>query len=253
MTAARAGGRLSGLGEQAGLLLRRGIYEAKTIVARYPALAIPIARRRHGVPVGDDTRIVIEGFPRTGTSFAVAAFDIAQGRSVRVACHVHAPAQVLEGVRRGLPTLVIVREPEDTVLSFVIRNPHIGLRQALRGYLRFYEPLLPVRDRVVVGRFADVTTDFGGVIRRVNERFGTSFVEFEHTQESARRVFEEIEGDYRGRLPEGEALERQVARPSEWRRRVKAELASAYRAPATRDLRARAERAFGALVDDTGA
>ncbi len=218
-------------------------------MARYPALAIPIARRRHGIPVGDDTQIVIEGFPRTGTSFAVTAFDIAQERSVRIACHVHAPAQVLEGVRRGLPALVIAREPEDTVLSFVIRNPHLGLRQALRGYLRFYEPLLPVRDRVVVGRFDEVTTDFGAVIRRVNERFATSFREFEHTEESARRVFEEIEGDYRGRLPEGEALERQVARPSEWRRRLKADLASAYRAPATRDLRSRAERAFGALVD----
>jgi len=238
-----------GLGERARVLVRRGVYEAKTVVARYPALAIPIARRRHGIPVGDDTQIVIEGFPRTGTSFAVTAFDIAQERSVRIACHVHAPAQVLEGVRRGLPALVIAREPEDTVLSFVIRNPHLGLRQALRGYLRFYEPLLPVRDRVVVGRFDEVTTDFGAVIRRVNERFATSFREFEHTEESARRVFEEIEGDYRGRLPEGEALERQVARPSEWRRRLKADLASAYRAPANRDLRSRAERAFGALVD----
>ncbi|HZP90909.1 MAG TPA: hypothetical protein VFC04_07940 [Actinomycetota bacterium] len=249
MSAPRASGRSAGLGGRAGILLRRGVYEVKTVVARYPALAIAIARRRHGIPVGDDTQIVIEGFPRTGTSFAVAAFDIAQDRSVRIACHVHAPAQVLEGVRRGLPALVIAREPEDTVLSFVIRNPHLGLRQALRGYLRFYEPLLPVRDRVVVGRFDEVTTDFGAVIRRVNERFGTDFREFEHTQESARRVFEEIEGDYRARLPEGEALERQVARPSEWRRRLKAELASSYRAPATRDLRARAERAFGALVD----
>jgi len=42
-------------------LIRRGVFEAKTIIARYPAIALPIARRRHGEPVGPDTDLVIEG------------------------------------------------------------------------------------------------------------------------------------------------------------------------------------------------
>lgn len=229
--------------------VRRGLFEAKTVVARYPSLVIPIARRRHGIPVGDDTKIVIEGFPRTGTSFAVAAFDLANEGRVAMACHVHAPAQVIEGARRGLPNLVVVREPEGTVLSFVIRNPHISIRQALRGYLRFYEPLLRYRGRFVVGTFDQVTNDFGGVTRRANERFGTSFALFEHTEDNVTRCFRAIDEDYRKRLPEGEALERQVARPSEWRNRMKEEVRASYVAADAAALRKRAERAFRAFAD----
>ena len=80
----------------------------------------------------------------------MAAFNRAQARPLDVACHVHAPAQVIAAVRRRLPAVVVVREPEDTVLSFVIRHSHIGVRQALRGYVRFYEPLLPHRGDLVI-------------------------------------------------------------------------------------------------------
>lgn len=243
-------GRLAAEGKRAA---RRGLYEAKSVIAKYPALALPVARRRHGVPVDDRTGIVIEGFPRTGTSFAVAAFDLAQGGSVRIACHVHAPAQIIEGVRRRLPAVAVAREPEDTVLSFMIRNPDLGPATALRGYLRFYEPLLPHRAGFVVGTFEQVTEDLGSVIDRVNERFGTSFARFEHTEESVRRVFEAIEADYRKRLPEGEALEREVARPSAWRRERKEALRAAYRSPATARLRARARRVHEAFADAAGA
>ena len=227
---------------------RRAWYEVKTLVAPYPALAIPIARRRHGVPLAADTEIVIEGFPRTGTTFAEKAFAMAQGRPVRVACHVHAPAQLIGAARRGIPAIAIVRAPEETVLSFVIRHTHIPIRQALRGYIRFHEPLVRYRDRLVVAPFDEVTSDFGLVIRRVNERFGTSFLGFEPTDANARRVFQEIDRAYGGREERGDALERIVARPSETRREIKKGLQTEYRAPGLARLRARAERAFEALA-----
>ena len=227
---------------------RRAWYEVKTLVAPYPALAIPIARRRHGVTLAADTEIVIEGFPRTGTTFAEKAFAMAQGRPVRVACHVHAPAQLIGAARRGIPAIAIVRAPEETVLSFVIRHTHIPIRQALRGYIRFHEPLVPYRDRLVVAPFDEVTSDFGLAIRRVNERFGTSFLVFEHTDANAQRVFQEIDRAYGGREERGDALERIVARPSETRREIKKGLQTEYRAPGLARLRARAERAFEALA-----
>lgn len=231
---------------------RRALFEVKTVVARYPALAIPIARRRHGVPFGPETEIVIEGFPRTGTSFAVAAFNMAQATRVEVACHVHAPAQVVAAARRRVPALVIAREPEDTVLSFVIRNPAVSVPQALRGYLRFYAPLVPYRGRVVVGSFSEVTADFGEVTRRVNERFGTDFVEFEHTDENVRACFAEIDSDYEARLERGPQLERAVARPSEFRAGLKDSLRERYRAPSTASLRHRAERLFRLITGTPG-
>lgn len=227
--------------------VRRALYEAKTIVAQHPGLAMPIARRRHGEPVRADTELVIEGFPRTGTSFAVAAFHMAQRRAVSVACHVHAPAQVIKAVRSGIPALVVVREPEETVLSFLIRNPHIGLSQALRGYLRFYGPLVRYREGFVGADFRDVTADFGAVTRKLNERFGTAFGEFEHTEENVKACFAEIDGDYRQRVA-GAAFEQSVARPSKVRDEMKDALRGRYREGAPPELRGRAERVYAALL-----
>src|SRR5437773_3659904 len=98
----------------------RMLYEAKTIVAAHRLFALPLARARgRNHPIGPDTEIVIEGFPRSATSFAVAAFRLAQDREVVVGHHVHSPAQVIEAVRRGVPAIVLVREPEEAALSFL--------------------------------------------------------------------------------------------------------------------------------------
>lgn len=230
---------------------RRGAFEAKTVIARYPALALPIARRRHGEPVDDRTEIVIEGFPRSGTSFAVAAFRRGQGRDVRIACHVHAPAQILEGARRAIPTVLIVREPEATCVSFAIRNPHLSMKQSIRGYLRFHEPLASVRRRIVVATFDEVTKDLGSVIERVNARYGTSYARYEHGETEDAAVFDEIDQDYKKRLS-GESFDRAVARPSEARDAMKPKVAAAYRAGDVTALRQRAERIYARLTDARG-
>ncbi|HEV8572096.1 MAG TPA: hypothetical protein VGR49_03460 [Actinomycetota bacterium] len=226
------------------------LYHLKTLVARYPPLALPVARLRrgHGEVVSRDTEIVIEGFPRTGSSFAVAAFRRAQGRPVKVAHHVHAPAQVMVAVRWEIPALLLIRRPEDSVLSLVIRNPEIPISQALTGFDRFYRPLLPARDRFVTATFDEAIEDFGKVIDRINQRYSTSFVRFEHTEENAARVMAEIEEDYLTRDPPGERFERIVPRPSERRLRLKDELRERYRHPALSGARARAESLYARFV-----
>src|SRR5918999_5771267 len=100
----------------------KALYEAQTIVAQQPLLALPLARLRgHGVPFERDTEIVIEGFPRSANSFAVAAFARAQGRKPKIAHHVHAPAQVIAAARAGIPAIVLIRNPEEAVLEYVIK------------------------------------------------------------------------------------------------------------------------------------
>jgi hypothetical protein len=171
--------------------VRQASYAAATVVGRYPWLALPVARwRGHGVPVGPETDIVIEGYPRSGNHFTVAAFQLAQSRVVRVAHHTHVPANIIAAVRNRIPVLVLVRNPEDAVVDFVSIKPFLTAGLALRGYVRFYERLLPYRDRFVVGSFEDVNTDLGAVIRRVNGRFATDFVEFTPTKESVQAVQE---------------------------------------------------------------
>jgi hypothetical protein len=233
-------------------IVARAAYEAKTLAAAHPLLAIPAARlRRHGELVGKDTDVVIEGYPRSANSFSVAAFRLAQGRPVRVAHHTHAPGHVIAALKLGIPTIVLIREPEESVLEFVLVRPSLTVRQVLRGWVRFYTALLPYRRRFVVGAFPEVTSDFGLVIRRLNFLSGSGFREFEHTEENVRECFRQMDAYWRGRLGEG-SIEAYVGRPSPERERWKDMMRPRYLAtPAA--LRARAASLYRAFVRGEGA
>lgn len=224
-------------------------YGLKSRVATVPALALPLSRLRgRGEPVGPETDLVIESFPRCASSFAVAAFRLAQEpRAMRVANHTHMPAQVLEATRRGIPAIVLVREPEAAVLSHVIHTPALTVEDSLRGFLRFYEPLRRARDGFVVATFEEVTQDFGSVIDRLNARFGTRFARFEHTPEHLERLEREIETDYRSRASSADELERIIPRPSRTREAMKARLRGDY-ARAPESLRRRALAVYESLL-----
>jgi capsular polysaccharide biosynthesis protein/MinD-like ATPase involved in chromosome partitioning or flagellar assembly len=185
-------------------------------LSEHPKLYLPFARRRYPGPspevIGPDTELVIDGYTRSACTFAVYALQLAQQaprpmapRSgsrrrragsthppVRLAHHLHAPAQLLEAARRGIPTLVVIREPEGAILSQLLQEPHVSLRDALVSYERFYSSLLAHGPSFVAGEFKEVTRDFGSVIRRVNKRFGTHYRIFDPKEDNIRRCFDLI-------------------------------------------------------------
>src|SRR3954447_7440731 len=140
-----------------------------------------------------DTAIVIEGFLRSGNTFSVAAFQIANGPQLHVGRHLHGAPHVLRAVRLGLPTLVLIRQPRDAVLSYLIRRNTLTPHDAVLEYLDFYRTAWPARDGFVVGPFDRVTKDFGGLIDEVSARFGTSFRRFEPTPENEAEAFALVE------------------------------------------------------------
>lgn len=181
-------------------------FEYRSIVASEPRLA-PLFKpiiwwqqykilryyRQHGATiqdcvVGAHTDFVLDGFQGSGNSFAAAAFEHCQHRPVQMAHHMHAPAQIIEGVRRGVPTVVTLRPPVDAVASLLSRWPYVTPRQGLRGYVRFYEKLEPYTDGFVISPFEHTTHHLGAVILAVNRKFGTAFDRFEHTEEDMRVV-----------------------------------------------------------------
>jgi hypothetical protein len=164
-----------------------------------------LARRRYRGPspavVDDATELVIEGYMRSANTFVVHAFQLAQRRPVRVAHHLHAPAQLLEAVSRGIPALALIREPEGTILSQVQWEPGVSMEAALTTYSRFYSCLMPVADQLVVGGFSEVTTHPASVVARVNARSGTAFDLPSSTPDDRRRCFELMQ-ERASRIPE---------------------------------------------------
>jgi hypothetical protein len=171
-------------------------YQAKQFLGRHPWLYRAVFQNRSGYEdllVNDDTDICIEGFPRSANSFAVAAFRHAQDEPVGIAHHNHVPAPVLTAVQNGLPTVVLIRDPVEAVISnrglqlqigAVEDKPmpmHVTFEMHLQGWLSFYRTVERVKDRVVIAPFEVVIDDFGLIVERVNTRFGTEFDRFEHT------------------------------------------------------------------------
>jgi hypothetical protein len=157
----------------------RARHLVRTWISERPALYLPLARRRYPGPspmvVGPETQLVIDGYTRAASTHVVYTFQLAQPEPVRLAHHLHAPAQVIEAVRRGVPTLVLVREPDGTALSQAARESHVTVRDALLAHARYHERLLPYRDAVVVADFTEVIRDVRPAVQRLNEHFGTAF------------------------------------------------------------------------------
>jgi hypothetical protein len=216
---------------------------------RHPAVFFSLyrlLRKDRSRIVTPDTQLVIEGFPRSGNSFARVAFVQAQREKVRIAHGLHVPAQVIRAARWRIPTLVLIREPRDAVLSFTIRDP-ISVDQALRYYLSFYETVEKYRDAYVLGLFEEVTGDFGRVIQHINERFGTAFSLFRHDEQNVNRVFARMEKNSRKRYGEA-SWETKVSAPSAVKERMKDELGYALEDPGRRALIAEAEALYDRLV-----
>jgi hypothetical protein len=228
----------------------------------------------------DATAVVIDGFPRSANTFASVAFQTAQERPVRIAHNLHSAAHLTVAAMRGVPTLVLVREPTDAALSEAIREHPVSLRTVLAAYCRFYETVAPHVGSMIVGEFAGVTTDFGSIIVEMNRRFGTTFRPFEHTSESTELVFRLI--DERERRPAVKAVDEYLAgkvslddvraayrdleakevpsslpegsvpRPVMSRTELKEELRRDLEAAPLTSLRQRAERAYQRILDWRG-
>lgn len=167
--------------------------------------------------VTQNTKLVIEGYPRCANSFAVVAFERAQRQPVTIAHHLHAQSQIILGVRYGTPVLVLTRDPAGAVTSLVTRHPEIGISQALKQYLRFYETALHHSSALLMADFTEVTTNYACVIQRLNEKFGTHFDHYENSPETDAEVFAILD---ELNLRDSNGKPNMVARPSEDKTRL---------------------------------
>ncbi|HWD53440.1 MAG TPA: hypothetical protein VG412_13650 [Acidimicrobiales bacterium] len=159
------------------------------------------------------TRLVIDGYPRSGNSYARAAFLHANGEHTLISTHRHSPRSVEAGLRRGIPAVVLLRPPRAAIASALQYEPSLRPNQAVDLYRWFYEGILPIADQVLIAPFDQVTSNFGGVILQCNHRFGTDFIPYEPTPEADAAVAQMIDA-MATRMFRPEDIAHVVARPS---------------------------------------
>ncbi len=223
------------------------------LLERSPRAYTAYRRRRQPLTpiVTAESDLVIVGYPACANTFArVALLHANPGLSL--ASHAHSWTQVAEATRHGLPTLVLVREPRAAVLSVLVRFSERDPRQELEAYATLYRRTLPFMDDVVVADFAEVTTRFGDVVERLNQRFATSFERFAHEDEAATaRVFEDI--DAYDRTQFGDSTKRQTARPSTEKEAEKARIRPLLASPGLEPLMKECDRVYRLLRERANA
>jgi len=224
-------------------MLARARFRAQDAVARSPAmlrLSYALRRGRSDFLVDRDTDLLIEGFPRSANTFAAWAFMLTNPGQ-KLAHHVHTRAHVLMALRQGVPALILLREPEAAIRSFLVRRPEIPAPVAVRRYVAFHEGIAGRADELVFARFETVVNDFNRVVDAVNRGFGTAFEGFGPTVGKA-EVFAAID-DANRRGHGGRINPRHVPRPHPDRDRLKE---NASLAGCERGL-ARAEKVYSRL------
>lgn len=136
--------------------------------------------------IATDTDIVIEGYPRSANSTTAQGFIDRQPTPVRVAHHLHQPAQLLRAVQWEIPAVMLIRSPQAAVLSTIAlaeeaqrregRQRYVpGFMEALSRWCTFYRATLPHTNDLVIAPFEEVTADISTMINAVNNHFGTAF------------------------------------------------------------------------------
>jgi hypothetical protein len=125
--------------------------------------------------VSPDTEIVIDGFQGSANSFATLAFQTSQTKPIKLAHHLHSPAQIIQATKWKIPILLTIRDPMNTILSLTSRWPYISVTQGLQSFIGFYSKLKPYSSCYIVSSFDQTTQHLDQVIHRLNIKFNTQF------------------------------------------------------------------------------
>lgn len=228
------------------------LFRLQKLVSIYPNIFIPLYKifgKHNNLLVNANTDIVIEGFPRSGNTFSVVAFELFNRNDVLIAHHLHAAAQVIWAVRNNVPAMVLIRDPSDAVVSLLIREPDINIKQALYDYIRFYEALLPYKKSVLLAEFNVIISDYGKIMERFNIKYSKHYQLFEHTAENVEKVFDSVQQYGIQESSENILDERKVARPSGDRKKLAKELKKKLQVNNYTDLVTRANKVYIDFID----
>jgi len=194
-----------------------------------------------GSRITPSTGLVVEGFPRSGNTFGAEVFRIVSENRFEVVSHVHHAAQVKSSVKRGVPTVLVIREPVACLSSYLVGGPHATVRGVLREYIAYHTSIRRQVPHCVVVEFNELITDFELVITRVNDAFDLDLPPLKKFS-SVEEVFDVIVSEHFDRY--SQSNEQLLPRPSSDRSEANEEYRRQLRLPANQDLLERATEIY---------
>jgi hypothetical protein len=183
------------VGSRVDYLWRHALRAGKLMVGHEPML-LPLLLRL--TPLGtsrqitEQTGLVVEGFPRSGNTYTTFALEDASRHLLEIASHVHQPSQIKAGLARGLPTVMVIREPSAALASYLVYGPQFTPAQVIREYCSYHRELAPYVERILICEFSEVTTNMASVIDRINHRYGMKIGPFDESPANVERIQNKI-------------------------------------------------------------
>lgn len=156
-----------------GRMLRRRL---RLLVSGDPRLYYYYARlAKLPFQINDTTTVLVDSYPRSANSFFEAAFTKAHGGRESVAHHSHAAGQVLIGLKRNLPCIVLIRNPVSAIVSFYEMNEgSYSIDLCTSEYIKFYSSLEEHIDKIIILETQEIESRFYDLMKMLRERYGLS-------------------------------------------------------------------------------
>lgn len=221
------------------LPLRRIFRVFRLFVSTRPTLYFCYARLGNlKFQLNSTTEVLVDSYPRSANSFFEAAFTRAHCGRVEVAHHSHAAAQVLAGVRRGLPAIVLLRDPQEAIASFFeMHGGGLPIWLCTQEYIEFYSKLIPVLDKLIVVDTASIEQRFYDLMLLLKEQHGLSVEPYVIDNNVRQELFSDV--DLTGKARNGSTTERYSdalsTEAKERRRAALSEIRNELQAPSNAD------------------
>lgn len=173
--------------------------------------------------VGNDTEIVIEGFPRCGNTFALASFKYSNP-VIKTATHVHLPYQIIFAKKYNTPTIILLRNPLDSISSLIIRDSNYTINEAVIYYIKFHKTVLEYKNYMILSDFSSTINDFPSIIKKLNDKKGTDFQYHDNKLTTINKIKNKLEKEEAEKY--GKGYEKVFGLPSNKRKNEKVNLVS---------------------------
>ncbi|AUM13751.1 hypothetical protein Kalk_15550 [Ketobacter alkanivorans] len=116
------------------------------------------------------TQLCIEGFPRSSNTFLYKVVK-SWNPEIAIAHHLHIPMQAIYSAERSIPTVILVRRPEDAIAGAMNRQAWLTTSLCLKAYISFYSLILKKPKNILIFKFEDVIHNPSEVIAKINSRY----------------------------------------------------------------------------------
>ena len=141
----------------------------RDFIKRHPMVYFPVKRLMDRDITyrlaGKNSDFCLEGYPSSGNSFLYTVLMHLKG-DLEIASHSHSVANIKAALARGLPSVVVIRQPVDAIASRIARFGG-GVDGCIAEYLSFYGYVESQRQRLLLLPFAMVTSDTRTAVERI--------------------------------------------------------------------------------------